>query len=239
MALPTLTVLALRNRARRRSGVSSTDYSNAEILEDLNASYATLAGYLANIDEDFFEEQHDKFDLVANSGLYSLPTDFMALKQIRLAYSGTPSSPSDYYVATAYDSTDIHVVSADEENIPTSNPIVDLTGNYFRIKPRPTVAVTNGGEIDYIAMPSALANTGDIPVLPTQYHELLAVYASMNMCFRYEKWNKHDREQKLWFGKIAELEELLANRERNKPERFKSALEVGRPVHSARRELPN
>jgi len=239
MALPTLNVLALRNRARRRSGVSSSDYSNAEILEDFNAAYATLAALIANLDEDFYEEQRDSFDLVANSSLYSLPTDCIAVKQVRLAYSGTPSSPSSYRIAGSFDPTDTHMVSSDEENVPTSNPIVDITGTFLRIKPTPTAAVTRGGQLYYIAMPSALANTGDVPVLPTQYHELLASYAAKEMAFKFEKWSKHDREERRWNDKIAELQEILADRERNKTVRFKDPREVGPAARTNRRELPN
>lgn len=238
MSQPSLNVLALRNRARRRSGVNSPDYSDANLLEDFNAAYATLSGLLVDIQEDYFEEQNVKFDLAQNSALYSLPTDFMAFKQLRLAYSGTPSTPSDYRVATAYDSSEVHVVSVDEENIPTANPIIDITGNYYRIKPTPTVAVTNGGLLDYIAMPSALVSTGDVAVIPAQYHDLIAVYGQMQMEFKYEKWNKFDRDSKIWNEKIAELEETLADRDRNRPTRFKSLLEVGR-LDTIRRELPN
>lgn len=175
---------------------------------------------------------------MANSSLYSLPTDFLALRQLRLAYSGTPASPADYKISTAYDPTDVHLVSSDEENIPTANPIHNLTASYIRIKPTPTRAVTHGGRIWYIALPSALANTGDVPNLPMAYQELLATYAAKEMTFRYQKWNKHDRLEKKWDTAIGELMQTLADRDRNKPRRMKSPLEVGAQSH-VRRELPN
>lgn len=237
MALATLNLLNLRAQARKKSGVSSTDYSNALLDADINQAYLTLAGILANIGEDHFEEQHDKFNLIANSGLYSLPADTMAVKQIRLAYS-TPTGPSSYRIATSYDPTSVHDISADEESIPTSNPIVDFTGNYFRIKPTPTAAVTAGGEIDYIAAPSALVATGDTPVIPLQYHEMLAIFGAKEMTFKYEKWSKYDRLSSAWNEKIGELTQILADRDRNNPVRFKSILEAGTP-RSSRRELPN
>lgn len=190
------------------------------------------------MDEGFFEEQNDKFDLAQNSSLYSLPADFLAMRQLRLAYSGSPSSPSDYKISTAYDPTDIHLVSADEENIPTANPIHNITATYIRIKPTPTQAVTNGGRIFYIAMPSALVNTGDIPNLPVQYQALLAEYGIIQMAFKYEKWNKHDRAEKKWNTAIGELMEVLADRDRNKSVRMKSPLEIGPPNHTSRREIP-
>ena len=150
----------------------------------------------------------------------------MAMKQLRLAYA-TPTGQSSYNISSEYDPTEVHLVSSDEENIPTSNPIHNITATYIRIKPKPTASVTNGGELFYIAAPSALVNTGDIPNLPLAYHELIAVYGAKEMAFKYEKWNKHDRLDKEWSSKIAELMEILADRDRNKPARFKSALEVG------------
>src|SRR5690348_14461043 len=194
--LPSLNVLALRNRARRDAGVSSSDYSNSELLEDFNQGYMELAVLLANLGEDYFEEQNVKFDLVANSGLYSLPTDILAFKQLRLAFSGTPLSPSAYTIADIYDPSDVHDISADEESTPTSNPIVDITGNYMRIKPKPTNAVSNGGRLAYIAMPSSLVNTGDVPVIPLAYQKKIATYGAMKMAFKFEKWNKHARLEK-------------------------------------------
>lgn len=227
MALPTLNVLALRNRARRDAGVSSDDYSNADLLEDFNQAYGELAVLLANLGEDYFEEQNVKFNLVANSGLYSMPADSIAIKQIRLAYSGTPLAPSAYRIATSYDPANVHDIASQEENIPASNPIVDYTGNFFRIKPKPTVSVSNGGRIDYIAMPSALVNTGDTPVFPISYQKKIATYGAMKMAFKFEKWNKHARLQKEWDQTMAELQDRLADRDMNAPLRFRGPHEGG------------
>lgn len=231
-----MNVLTIRTEARKKSGVNAADYSNAQVLSDANQAYYTLAGILANLEEDFFEEQNVKFNLALNSSLYSLPTDFIAIKQVRLAYS-TPSVPGDYKIATSYDPTEVHDVSIDEENIPTSNPIFDITNNYVRIKPKPTSAVANGGIIFYIAMPSALANTGDTPILPIQYHELLAIYSAKEMTFKYEKWQKHTRLAGEWNTKIGELQQVLADRDRNKPLRFKAPQEIGGFNRQLPREL--
>lgn len=232
-----MNVITLRNRARRKSGVSSSDYADSSLLEDFNQAYYTLAPIIANLDEDFYEEQNTKFDLALNSSLYSLPTDCIAVKQLRLAYS-TPSSDSDYKVATPYGPEDVGIVSVDEENIPTNNPIYDITNNYIRLKPKPTAAVTNGGKLWYIAMPSALVNTGDSPVLPIQYHEIIANYGAAQMAFKYEKWNKYKVLDKAWNDKLAELSEVLADRDRNKPVRFKNLTEAASGPRTDRRELP-
>ena len=236
MSLINLTLLKLRAQARGKAGVSVNDYSNSLLDDQINIAYVQLATLLANLGEDYFEEQNVKFDLVENSGLYSLPTDFMAFKQLRLAYSGTPLSPSAYVIATPYDPSDVHDISADEESVPVSNPIVDLTGNYYRIKPKPTQAVTNGGRLYYIAAPSALANTGDIPVIPIAYQDKLAVYAAKEMAFKYEKWNKYNRLQKEWDQTMLELQDRLSDRDLNRPLMFKTPFEAGL-VRNRPREL--
>lgn len=238
MALPTLNVLALRNRARRDAGVNANDYSNSELLEDFNQAYAELSVLLANLDEDYFEEQNVRFNLIAHSGLYNLPSDCIAVKRVQLAYSGTPLSPSAYVIATPYQPTDVHDISIDEENVPVSNPIYDITGNYIRYKPKPTQDVTNGGRMFYIAMPSALVNTGDIPVIPIAYQKKIATYGAMKMAFKYEKWNKHTRLQNEWNTTMAELQDRLADRDRNAPMRFKAPQEAMPSTAYRPRELP-
>src|SRR3990167_3621728 len=109
-----MNLLTLRSQARLKSGVNVSDFSAANLDEQLNVAYYMLAGIIAELNEDYYEEQNDKFSLVANSSLYSLPTDYMKIKQVRLAYS-TPSVNADYKVARHYDPSQVHNVSADEE----------------------------------------------------------------------------------------------------------------------------
>lgn len=234
-----MNLLALKKQARLDSGVNSDDYSDDNLLVQFNIAYLQLTAILANIGEDYFEEQNDRFDLAQNSALYSLPTDCIAVKQIRVSYS-TPTGPSSYKIANSYDPTDVGNVAADEENIPTSNPIYDLTNNYFRLKPTPQATVVDGGKIWYIAQPSALINTGDVPIVNPSYHELISVYGAAKMAFKYEKWNKADRLEKKWNTKIAELTQTLADRDANRPVRFKSPFEAAQMQNRTnRRELPN
>ncbi|MBX4215418.1 hypothetical protein KW797_00485 [Candidatus Parcubacteria bacterium] len=229
-----MNLLTIRRQARLKSGIALGDYSNSDLDAQINQAYRTFCAALANLDENYFEEQHTKFNLVANSGLYSLPEDTIAVKQLRLAYTGTPVANSAYAVATPYDSAEVNDISADEENIPISNPIYELVGNFVRIKPKPTVAVVKGGDWDYITMPSALTLTGDTPIIPIQYHDKIAVYAAKEMAFKWEKWNKHDRLDKEWAAVESDLQNRLADRVRNRPLRFKLPGEAGTPVQRVR-----
>lgn len=238
MTLGSLNLATLRSQARLKSSVKIADFSNANLDTQLNIAYLQLAYLLANLEEDYFEEQRSTFNLIQNSGLYSLPPDCIAVKQIRLAFT-TPLTDGDYRIAQSYDPTEVHDVGSDEVNVPTANPIVDITNNYFRVKPKPAGNVTSGGQIYYIAMPSALAATADVPVIPIAYQDLIAEYGAAQMAFKYEKWKKHDRAIAIWDKKIAELTQTLADRDRNKVVRFKSINELAGTQSGTRRELPS
>lgn len=232
-----MNLLKLRSQARLKSSVSVNDFSNANLDEQLNVAYYTLADIMAQLGGDYFEEQNTKFNLVANSALYSLPTDCMQLKGVRLAYS-SPSTNSDYRVARHYDPSQVHNVSSDEEGgISTNFPIYDVTNNYVRIKPTPSSAVTNGGKLWYIARPSALTLTGDSPIIPTQYHDLLSVYGAKEMAFKNAKWEKWKRLKAEWNEGIELLRETLSDRDLGEVMRFRGPHESLIPS-SQRRELP-
>ncbi len=216
----------LRTQARLKSSVSnSADYSTTNLNQQLNIAYDILSSVIANINEDFFEEQKVKFNLALNSGMYSLPTDCLKFKQLRLAYA-TPSTEDDYSVARAYDPSSIDNVSVDETSAAATNPIVDITNNYFRIQPTPTSAITNGGEIYYIARPSALVNSGDTPIIPSEWHDLLAIYGGKEIAFSAginERWQIMEAQ---WQKGIEKIKNSLAARNINDNARWRNILET-------------
>lgn len=220
-------------QARFKAKMTNTSrVTDAQITVELNNAQDKIAARLVKINEDFFEEQKTTFALVANSGLYQLPTDLLKFKQLRLAYS-TPSSDSDYYIASGYNPTDISIVSSQEVNASTANPIVDITNNYMRISPKPDTAVSAGGQIYYIARPTALANSADTSTIPGDYHDLMAIYAAARICESDETWDKADRLDNKFLQGIQYMENECASRELNYPLRFKNVAEVG-GVHVVR-----
>ena len=66
-----MNLLTIRAQARLKSGVSVSDYSNANLDSQIDVGYKQLATMLANLGEDHFEEQNVKFNLIANSSLLS------------------------------------------------------------------------------------------------------------------------------------------------------------------------
>ena len=220
-----MNLLGIRNLTRDKSGISATnEVSNAKISGFINIAQDKLATIIVNINEDFFEEQKSLFNLALNSALYSTPTDMLKFKQLRLAYTD-PSSQKDYKIASGYDPTEIDDVSSQEESISTTNPIVDITNNYMRIKPTPTVAVTDGGQIYYISRPSAMATTGAVSVIPVEYHDIMATYAAKEITKAKRMWDIY----RVLKGEYKEEVKLMSNqlgaRELDRPLRFKNPLE--------------
>lgn len=234
-----MNLLTLRSQARLKASVAVADFSNANLDIQINEGIYTLASIIAELNEDHFETTPYKFNLALNSAYYNLPSDFMRLKQLRLAYSGTPSANADWKVATGYDVANVQDVSRDEENVSTAHPIVDITGAKLKIKPTPTAAVTNGGYMLYIARPSALSVTGDVPsLIPVQFQDLIAVYAAREMALRYSKEKKWALLNKVWEDGLERLREECADRNMNEPTRWHSPLE-GSPRGRNRTELGN
>lgn len=208
----------LKEKARDYFGnISTSDYSAAKLSADLNEGYFYLCRKLADVNPSFFEEQNVKFNLVANSSLYSLPSDFLRHTQTRLAYS-TPTSPSSYKIATNYDMAKSLNPQLDEESVPTSNPIVDITNNYQRIKPTPSANVANGGILFYVARPSGMALSADVPLIPLDYHPLIAVYGAREMAARFgsPEYSRLDRDLKIG---VQEMQASCSDRE-DKAEQF-------------------
>ena len=223
---------------RFKTNISNTaTLSDAEIITEINPVILDIFRAIVETDEDYFEEQRAKFNLGENSAIYSLPTDCVKFKQLRLAYS-TPSSESDYRVCQSFDVSETGLVSADEENVPVSSPIVDLTNNYYRIKPTPISAVTNGGMIYYIARPSAMtaANSADEPVIPEDYHDLVAVKVAARVHERFENFPVSDRYYNQYLAGIERMKEQLEVREINREFRMRDPRAVNK---SDRQELPS
>lgn len=221
------TLAQLRTAARLKARVASADYSTANLNIAINDAYNILASIFAGQGESYTEAQRVKINLAQNSAFYDLPGDFLKLKQARVAYS-TPSAPGDYKVAVGYDLNDVRDIGADEENISTATPIVDIVGTQIKLKPTPTAAVSEGLELAYIARPSALAASADVPVLPTEIHNLMAAYAAKEVCGAMSKFDKYNAFSTEWLMGIERIKKDLAERDLNEPVRFKTPFEASR-----------
>ena len=214
---------------RFKSGVSNTTtLSDATALIYINNGYQYLVNQLIECGEDFLEEQKSWADLGGNSAYYSLPTDFIKMKQLRLAYT-TPTSDLDYRVAGEIDVTDIYYPQ-NEESYNTDSPVFDITNNNIRIYPTPLVDANTGLYMYYLARPSnmTLSNSGDaITGVPDTYNELISTFAARQVCGAYEKWSVYKQLDKEWNEGVKRMRTELKDRNLNRQDRMKNYREMG------------
>lgn len=213
------------SRARFKSGITdTTTVTYGELSALCYEANKIIEREVVKVNQDYFEEQKAKFNLVANSGLYSLPTDCLAIKQLRLAYT-TPDSEDDYKVAIPRDASEIVDAGIQEVNVASSTPNYDVTNNYYRIWPKPTVASTSGGELYYFA--STVLSGSATPAYPAEYHELLSTYAAKEACLKFDRWDKYTVLQREWVDGIDKIKNQLSVRDTNQQMRMRNVLEDG------------
>ena len=221
-----MTLSEITTSIRNKTGIKNTGaISTSDIWLFVNEGYDLIQNLLMNVNQDFFEEQNTKFSLVANSALYALPSDFLGLEQLRLAYT-TPTDQEDYVIATPYDVSEVEDVEVQEEDISEDNPIYDLTNVYIRIKPTPTSSVLHGAELFYFAKPDKLAHNSAVPYIPANYHPYLVDYGAAEVCNRFQLFAQADRFRKTFQEKIGVMTETEADRIKDNPTRIKNITET-------------
>lgn len=220
-----------------KSGISNTTtLPTATILTYINYGYQYLIDKVVEVNEDFLEEQKATANLAQNSAYYSLPTDCIKIKQVRIAYS-TPTDDTDYNIARELDITAIEDPSY-EDDYKESAPFFDITGDHIRLYPIPDSAVTNGLYLYYIARPPDMgsANSGDtVTGIPAAHHELISTYGAKQVCERFELWDKHNRLAKEFAIGVKIMQDNLEIRNLDRRDRMKSLVEIGRRPYVNRR----
>lgn len=134
------------------SGGASGQFNTANRLISVNKAYLFVNGIiLSSEDECDFDDTNNtnfsskKTNLVANQPDYTLPTDLLRLKSVRISYDGITwyrANPLD--VNEIYDSVGS---SNDTGNFETTKPFYDIVDNSIVIYPTPSQNVTNGLKI--------------------------------------------------------------------------------------------
>ena len=236
-----MNVINIRAQSRFKSGIdNTTTLTNAEILTLANLGYHLVEQELYKLNQDFFNKEKHKFSLVANQDLYSLPTDFIGLKQVRLAYTA-PSNEEDYEIADFHDPASTIDIEVQEEDVDSDNPtyhLKEVAGTYYvRIKPTPSSNSTNGGEIYYFARNADLSATGDALSIPTDYHDLIPTYVAKEATLKYEMWDKYKILKNEWDEGIFKMKQALAVMDTNRGGRMRNILEDGKAGTSTTTEL--
>lgn len=152
--------------------LDSNDVTDAQLFVLLNNAISDQIKFVSGLQEDFLLKEGTAIDLVADTTDYTLGTDILQLKQVRLKLDGT-----NEYVAARRDlGLDVELNSQTETiQQPKFTTITqtDSTEYIIRLFPTPTTNVTDGLKYWYILRPAALSSTASIPVTPPELHPVL------------------------------------------------------------------
>jgi len=112
---------------------------------------------------------------VVDTDTYALPDDFLKLHKLQLVTSGTAGSVNEVRSAL----TPVTLVQLDQVSMSTGQPAVHcIRKNCFTIRPTPSVAQRM--YLDYSYLVDDMSAASDTPDVPAQYHEYLAVLATLD-----------------------------------------------------------
>jgi len=162
---------------------STADPTDAMITNFINYRYQDLVGRIMNVREDYFGTTDATLDTVADQEEYTLPVDSNSrnkvkeIKKIEIAYDG-----SNYNIAYPIDLNEKYSTESDTNAAYTqNNPRYYIFGNKIGFSPIPDSSQTNNIKIWYIPRPDDLSTGTDIPILPDEYHKLIAYGAAADL----------------------------------------------------------
>lgn len=156
----------------------------------------------------FLEKQDSTLVTVAGTGIYSLPmSDWRNLDAVRLQ-----QTTSQIYVNTQYmQPQDFRDLEHTDRFTGTSYRWTQLDQK-LHLFPIPDDVYTI--VIDYIFEPPDLVNDGDVPVLPTPYHDILVWGCVESAAYRSRDWIGRQFAQSKKEQKIQRMEEEYLIRQR-------------------------
>lgn len=220
-----MTPASLTTLIRRKTRTTSTTYTDAEILVDLNLAIEELAGRIQTMRPEIFNIPAT-FNLVANQREYAFPTDTLnniVTVELKLA------SGDDYKLLRGLKQVPEALVEDDIVAHYSDNPAYFIRRKALYILSDTIPTLATGGRIVYSVYPAPvtdLASADDLSINPTtttlgfpkEFHPLLATRVSMmykdinGMSLNREELNyENDLEKKLGEFSIVDqsLEELI------------------------------
>ena len=173
---------AIVDRARRNCHTDSTNYTDAQALEDLNLVYQELVDEIVvNTKGDFF---WDKWvtNTVLNQSEYIVEKlwidpddlDIKKINKVFIKYSDTDTQ----FTTVTYQNPGVLIEHPDyyKTNQPKSNPFFYIQDTSIFVYPAPDESITDWLEIFVIHKPAdlTLATTEDNIEIPTQFHKLIS-----------------------------------------------------------------
>lgn len=114
--------------------------------------------------------------LTGGSSTYTLPAEVLRIREIRVTVSGT----SNYGTPLAEARLDwILTARANGGDATGGDPAYYCLDGYTKLELYPTPASAQTILIDYVGLPTALSNDGDVPILQEPYGSMALKYGAM------------------------------------------------------------
>lgn len=175
LSSPSLSTLRTNIRSLlNQPNAANSFWSDADLDNYINEAVRIYFGELARINEGQFATQTD-LDIVANSELVSLPSDFFSMRAVYKKSDVT-------YIILPYRNNLTEGYSTDGgTNSTTFLPYYYFRGNSLVLRPVPQFSETAGLRIEYLQFPDTLLNgsdtlTAQISPIFSQVIEMYAVY---------------------------------------------------------------
>ena len=146
-------------------------YSSASLGVVINNAYKEVQKMIVAAGQDYYVECVET-DTVVDQEIYTFPTKFLKINNLRLVTSGTGVNQKFQNLK--------EIVRSDIQNIaPTGTPaFYYLDSDYLHLRPIPNVVKTI--IMDYTRLVSDMEDDADEPDCPEQYQELIAVLAALD-----------------------------------------------------------
>ena len=211
-----MTLTTIRDKVRRLlGGISSTEYSDANINISINNCYHSFITK-AIINNGQWEVSGDvaTANIVADQKEYVLPTDLIALKRIEINFTGGTNTWS---VANIIDMRNKPGAISNDTADGTS-PKIRIFDDSLFLEDNPASNSTNGLKVYYSKESTELSSDSDEPNLP----EHLQTYLMHGACLDYALRTSDDKGYKIY-------SELLFKDEVNIRTYYTSRLPAVRP----------
>lgn len=174
-------ISTIKDRARRLANVDSTQWSDTEIMEDMNVVYNDLFETIINrVWEDFFTATYKTDTVIWQSG-YDLQTATASvewhkkIKRVEIKYS---SDDTYYTKLIEYNENMLDMpLEYYESNTSTIDAFYIIKWNKIHIYPTPTEEILNWVQIEFAPTPIDLILWGAeaTVLIPRQFHSLISI----------------------------------------------------------------
>lgn len=173
-----MTIAQINSVVRFITNTNSVTFSDANSYRLASERQKQILKVLTSLKEGYLETTNTQ-NLVAGTQNYAIPAS-LRVKRAEVLYSATGIwRPITFFdINERYAANDSTSVGQD---FTVDTPYADVSGDNLMLYPIPDSNVTNGLKVWYIAVPADFTATSDTPVIPTDWHRLLADLVALDV----------------------------------------------------------